>query len=260
MRQALTLGADAIELDVHRSADGVLVVCHDSTVDRTTPQVGRIADLTIDELRQLDNAHWWVPGHESITDADADEYILRGRHPAEPSLGIATLEEVLREFPGVFLNFDMKDTSPEVEPYETQLADVLRSFRRTSDVIVASFHDSALKTFRSYAPEIHTSMGPAEVIEVAERLAEGSSFPEQEGSIVAIQIPFYFGDVCVVTPELVKGSHEVGIAVHVWTIDEAAEMDELLALGVDGIITDCPSVLREALLRNGSPRVTVEGS
>ena len=254
MRHARTNGADAIELDVHRTADGVLVVCHDSTVDRTTSTFGHIAELTIAELRELDNAHWWVPGHEALHDAQRHEYVLRGRYPDDPSLGIATLESVLTEFPDVYLNFDIKDTAPDHQPYEHQLADMLRAFHRTTDIIVASFHDSALATFRAYAPEIHTSMGPAEVVEVAERLAENRLIPTPSPSVVAMQIPYYFGDVPVVTPLLVGAAHDAGVAVHVWTIDEAPEMDELIALGVDAIITDCPLVLRDAFDRNATPR------
>ena len=254
LRQALGIGADAIELDVHRSADGVLMVCHDATVDRTTASTGLISELTLDELRDLDNAYWWVPGFESTNDAEVHEYVLRGRYPADRSLGIATLEEILTEFPTVMLNFDIKDTAPDAVPYEHELADTLRRFGRRTDVIVASFHDRALRTFREYAPDIHTSAGPREVGEIAERLAEGRAIAMSPGNIVALQVPYFFGDVQVVTPQLVKASHQAGLAVHVWTIDEPVEMDELLALGVDGIMTDCPTVLAESFARNNAPR------
>jgi glycerophosphoryl diester phosphodiesterase len=256
MRQALRRGADAIELDVHRTADGVLVVCHDSTVDRTTQASGHISALTLAGLRELDNAYWWVPGHEATTEALAEEYVLRGRFPNDPSLGVATLEEVLSEFRNVFLNFDIKDTAPDFEPYEQQLADTLRAFGRTTDVIVASFHDSALEAFRAYAPEIHTSMGPADVVAVAERLEQNRPFPNLHPSLVAIQVPIEIFDVRVVTPELIRAAHDAGIAVHVWTVDEPHEMDELLRLGVDAIITDCPAELDQALVRNNAPRAS----
>ena len=256
IRQAIAAGADAIELDVHRSADGHLIVCHDATIDRTTPESGRIADMTLTALRKLDNAHWWVNGHESLTSAKPHEYELRGRFPGDPTLGIATLDEILTEFPSVFLNFDIKEIAPDVVPYEHQLADTLRRFGRTDDVIVASFHDRALRAFRDYAPEIHTSAGPREVGDIAKKLAAGRPISPSGPSMVALQIPYFFGEVQMVTPALVEASHAAGIAVHVWTIDEATEMDELLALGVDGIMTDCPTVLAEALTRNGAPRLT----
>ncbi len=252
MRQAVLLGADAIELDVHRTVDGVLVVCHDSTVDRTTQGKGRISDLTLAELRNLDNAYWWVPGFESTTEAREDEYILRGQYPSDTALGIATLDEVLSEFTGIFLNFDIKDTAPEFEPYEHLLADILRKHGRIDDIIVASFHDSALASFRAYAPEIHTSMGPAEVVQVAVDLADEKPLTTLP-SVVAMQLPVWFENERVITPALIAAAHEADIAVHAWTIDEPAEMDELLALGIDGIITDCPTVLVEAFRRNSHP-------
>jgi glycerophosphoryl diester phosphodiesterase len=258
MRQAIRNGADGIELDVHRTIDGILVVCHDSTVDRTTQGSGRICDLTLSELRNLDNAYWWVPGFESTTEAHANEYVLRGQYPENKALGIATLEEVLKEFTGTYLNFDIKDTAPEFAPYEHQLADMLREHGRIEDIIVASFHDSALASFRNYAPEIHTSMGPAEVVNVALDLADDkplSALP----SVVAMQLPVWFGSERVITSALIAAAHEADIAVHAWTIDEPAEIDELISLGIDGIITDCPTVLVEAFRRTGARSLTYPG-
>ncbi len=125
LRQAIASGADALELDVHATADRQLVVCHDATVDRTTDGHGAIADMTLAELQQLDNAYWWVPGEVVATGRPAVDYPYRGRAPAETSLGVATLREVLTEFGGVFLNLDIKQTAPDVEGYEGLLAELL---------------------------------------------------------------------------------------------------------------------------------------
>src|SRR5579872_2900060 len=95
MERALAAGADAIELDVHATADGHLVVCHDATVDRTTNGTGAIASLTLAEVRALDNAYWWAPGSVVAPGLAPSEYPLRGRAPVEPALGVATLAEVL---------------------------------------------------------------------------------------------------------------------------------------------------------------------
>lgn len=251
LRRAVALGADALELDVHRTADGVLVVCHDSTVDETTNVTGAIADMSFAELRTLDNAHWWTDHlpedrHADHT-AELNAYRLRGRFPAEPEFGIASLDEVLTEFAGVFINFDIKETGPKVRSYEHDLADALRRYHRSTDVIVASFHDVALERFRAYAPEIHTSLGPTQTLESAGLLWEGKPIPKGKPGQVAFQIPMRFDGALVVTPELVEAAHGAGLAVHVWTIDEPADMHELLACGVDGIMTDCPSVLAEAM-------------
>ena len=110
MRRAVNdFGADALELDVHCTADGILVVCHDTTVDRTTPSTGPISAFTLAELRDLDNAHWWSPGHDAVVGLPESDYELRGRFRHDRSLGIATLAEVLDEFTGTFLNFDIKE-------------------------------------------------------------------------------------------------------------------------------------------------------
>jgi glycerophosphoryl diester phosphodiesterase len=126
LRQAVAAGADALELDVHATADRQLVVCHDATVDRTTNAAGPITSFTLAELQALDNAYWWVPGEVVAPDRPEAEYVYRGRAPLDPSLRVAALREVLEEFPHVFLNLDIKQTAPAVEPYEADLADILR--------------------------------------------------------------------------------------------------------------------------------------
>ena len=251
LRRAVAVGAHALELDVHRTADGVLVVCHDETVDETTNTSGAIAEMTLAELRALDNAFWWTQNlavdQHSDHGAAPDAFTLRGRFPTETEFGIATLEEVLREFSDVYINLDIKQTSPDVVAYEHQLADALRSFGRTNDVIVASFHDLALERFRAYAPEIHTSLGPTQTLEAADLLWEGKQIPKAAPGQVAFQIPMRFDGEVVVTPNLVQAAHDSGYAVHVWTIDDPADMTELALSGVDGIMTDCPGVLAEVL-------------
>lgn len=249
LQRAVSLGAHALELDVHQTADGHLVVCHDATLERTTPGNGRIADHTLDEIRQLDNAYWWSPGYEAIVGLEEGDYPMRGRYPSDTAFGIATLAEVLDAFPACFLNFDIKDTAPEVEPYETKLADVLRAYERRDDVIVASFHDDALTAFREAAPEIHTSFGIGESLAAFERLSNGldvGPLPSQ----VALQIPPAYGKFRLTAP-LVDRIHHAGLAVHIWTIDAPEEMHALLDYGVDGIMTDCPSVLTAVLNERG---------
>ena len=246
MRRAVSqFGAQALELDVHRTADGHLVVCHDSTVDRTTNASGEVHRLSLAELRQLDPAFWWAPGFDARNDLDPDAYPLRGLFPVDESLGIATLDEVLTEFPSVFLNLDIKEVGPV--RYETQLADRLRAYGRSADVIVASFHDDALRTFNDYAPEIHVSLGPTDTFAFYAAVHDGAPMPPWSPSQVALQVPASFGDIDVVTNDFVEGAHAVGLAVHVWTIDAEAEMHRLLDLRVDGVMTDFPSRLASVL-------------
>jgi glycerophosphoryl diester phosphodiesterase len=245
--RALANGASAVELDVHATRDREIVVCHDETVDRTTNHLGAISDLTLAELREMDNAYWWIQGDAVTPGRDSGDYTLRGRAPRERALGIATLEEVATAFPGVALNLDIKQTGPEVEPYEQLLADELRRLGRTDSVIVASFHDAAIQAFRAVAPEVLTSAATGETAEFFFSL-HGDADPVVPPAC-AFQVPATFGDVTVVDEMFVTAAHAAGVAVHVWTINDAEEMARLVDLGVDGIISDTPTPLA-ALLRD----------
>jgi glycerophosphoryl diester phosphodiesterase len=237
---ALAVGASAVELDVHATKDRQLVVCHDATVDRTTNHHGEIASLTLGELREMDNAYWWIEGDVVTPGRAPEEYALRGRAPKDRRYGVATLEEIAVAFPGVLLNFDIKGTSPRVEPYEDLLVNELRRMEITDSVIVASFHDDAIQRFRALAPEIATSGATNETATFYFSHLEGTPVVPP---VAALQVPSRYGDVEVVNESFVEAAHDARIAVHVWTINEFAEMDRLLELGVDGIVSDRPTVL-----------------
>jgi glycerophosphoryl diester phosphodiesterase len=226
---------------VHATSDGHLVVSHDPTVDRTTNGSGNLADLTLAEVRSLDNAYWWVPGADVSPGLDPGSYPFRGRAPDDPAFGVATLEQVLEEFPGVVLNLDIKQTSPTVAPYEEALAVMLKSFGRGDNVIVASFLDSATDTFSSFAPDIPTSAGTMAVAAFFQAVRAGDDpLPMRH---VALQVPAAYGELTLVDERFVEVAHREGLAVHVWTIEEEPEMQRLCDLGVDGIITDRPTAL-----------------
>jgi glycerophosphoryl diester phosphodiesterase len=248
-RQALAAGATGLEMDVHATADGQLVVCHDSTVDRTTNSTGRICALTLDELRRLDNAYWFVPGEVAAKGRPDEDYPLRGRAPEDPELRIATLREVLEAFEGVFLNLDIKQTAPNVTPYEEPLARLLADFGRTDDVIVASFTDAATEAFSALSPAVSTSAGMGGAGSFFAAVRNHSAPPATRHH--AIQVPTRFGLTVIVDEDFVVLAHENSLAVHVWTIDEPEDMNRLVDLGVDGIMSDRPSVLSEVLARRG---------
>lgn len=249
MRRALDAGATAIELDVHATKDGELVVCHDPTVDRTTDGSGAIAELTLAEVRELDNAYWFAPGADVSPGLDPAAYPYRGRAPDDPEFAVPTLRDVLDAFPDVVLNLDIKQTAPAVAPYEDTLAGLLAEYGRTGDVIVASFLDAALERFAAVAPDVPRSAGPAETGEFWQSVHAGE--PPPSVPAVAFQVPERFGDRLVVDRAFVDAAHEAGIAVHVWTVEDEESMARLVGLGVDGIITDVPSVLSTLLERLG---------
>ena len=251
---AVRAGARGLELDVHMTADGYVVVCHDPTVDRTTDGSGAIDSLTLDEVQRLDAASWFVPGEGVVHDRPPEAYPLRGvvtgERPPPPDheagdFTIPTLDDVLANLPGVHINIDIKRTAPDTAPYEAAVADLVRRHDRGGDVIVGSFSDAALDRFKSIAPEVFTAAGPADTFAFW-------SAAHDEGGIalpghVALQVPARFQDVEVVTPAFVAAAHAHDLAVHVWTVDERDEMAGLLAMGVDGVVTDRPTVLADVL-------------
>ncbi len=245
MRQALEAGAAALELDLHATADGQIVVCHDPTVDRTTDGTGQIAHLTLDAVQALDNAYWWVPGSGVDHAAGPGDCPLRGRAPVDPELRIPTLVQVLEAFPDAYLNLDIKRTAPEVEPYERLVADVLSQYGRSDDVIVASFYDAATDAFSALAPDVTTAAGLDAIAAFYFAVEDGTEPPPMRHH--ALQVPPTFQGNTVVTEAFVEAAHQAGVAVHVWTVDEAEEMERLVDVGVDGIMTDRPSVLAEVL-------------
>jgi glycerophosphoryl diester phosphodiesterase len=245
--RAVAAGATGIELDVHATADGELVVCHDATVDRTTAASGTIVSFTLAELRALDFSYWFIPGADVTPDRPAEEYPYRGRAPDDPEFGIATLRQVLERFPGLVLNLDIKQTAPMVAPYEESLARLLAEFERTDDVIVASFLDPATDAFRAFAPEVPTSAGTMATAEFWQAVHAGTGGALPDTPAVAYQVPERQGDLVVVDDAFVEAAHRVGRAVHVWTVNEPAAMERLIGLGVDGIISDVPTTLSAVL-------------
>ena len=249
IEHALEAGATAVELDVHATADGELVVCHDATVDRTTAASGTIASFTLAELRAMDFSYWWIPGADVTPGRPAADYPLRGRAPDERAFGIATLREVLERFPGVVLNLDIKQTAPVVAPYEETLARLLAEFERVDDVIVASFLDPATDAFRGFAPGVPTSAGTIATAEAWRAVQAGEEMPEIPA--VAYQVPERQGDLVVVDGRFVDAAHVAGKAVHVWTVNDTESMERLVGLGVDGIISDLPTTLCGVLASAG---------
>jgi glycerophosphoryl diester phosphodiesterase len=247
---AVEVGATGVELDVHATADGELVVCHDATVDRTTAGHGAISSFTLAELREMDFSYWWIPGADVTPGRPDADYPFRGRAPADPSFGIATLREVLERFPGVVLNLDIKQTAPVVAPYEESLARLLAEFGRVDDVIVASFLDPATEAFRGFAPSVPISAGTVATAEAWRAVQAGENVPDSPA--VAYQVPERQGDLVVVDERFVAAAHRGGKAVHVWTVNDTSSMERLLDLGVDGIISDVPTTLCSLLRLRGT--------
>lgn len=214
------LGFRYLELDVRATADGVLLVFHDETLDRVTDRVGRVAALPYAEV-----ARARVAGSEPIP----------------------LLEDVLGSFPDVRFNVDVKELSA-VRP----LVEVIRRTNAVDRVCVAAFSDRRVRMVAgALGPRLCTALGP--VGAAALRFASLVGWPGSgfAGWRPCAQVPVRAGALRVVDRRFVAAAHERGVQVHVWTVDEPGAMHALLDLGVDGIMTDRPEVLRDVLVSRG---------
>jgi len=253
--RAMRLGSDMLETDIHVSADGEIVVIHDSTVNRTTNGTGSIYEMTLAEIQKLDAGYWLVPGTDtSHSDRPDSDYPFRGVRTGDvkPPPGykpgdfkITTLPKVMKKYPDVPINIEIKGQSDANIASYLHNAEVLAGFLndlgRTRGIVVASFKDEALARFHELAPQIDTA--PATGGVAAYVLADT---PPPEGSKV-FQVPMTFSGIPVVTPEFVDKAHGDGYAVHPWTIDDEPTMKYLFDLGVDGIMSAQPMRLEKAM-------------
>lgn len=236
-RAALDAGADVLEMDVHGTQDGHVVVFHDATLDRTTDGSGEVRALSLDELRRLDASARFAPapGHEAA--------------PFDGPLRVPTFDEVLAAFPEARLNVEIKQAEPVLE--EAVLA-LLDRHQARGRVLLAAENAVIARRIRAMAPDVLTGMSAEDVYGFLTSLDD----PAYRAPGYALQVPVRFGDMPIVTPQTVARAHALGMEVHVWTIDDPAEMEELLAMGVDGLITNVPHVAAEVVARRRgtSPR------
>jgi glycerophosphoryl diester phosphodiesterase len=232
-RNSAALGADVIDTDLHLTRDGALVLMHDALVDRTTDGSGRIADMTLAELKRLDAGYRFSPDSGTTTP-------WRGK-----GLTVPTLDEALAALPGQRFGIEMKDGDPAlVAPL---LCDALRRRGMQRQALVSSFTQDRLDALRAACPEVATSASAAEARRFyllhALGLAELASPAYQ-----SLQVPARFGAITLASADFIADAHARGLTVQIWTVSDAAEMSSLIALGVDGINSDFPDRLL-ALLR-----------
>jgi glycerophosphoryl diester phosphodiesterase len=219
-------GADGLELDVRLSRDGVVVVHHDATLERTTNARGALADLTADELARLDAAYWFdAPGGHPY----------RGRQ-----IGIPRLQDVLRRYRDVAFIIELKVDSTDLA--ERTVAEV-RKADAVDRVAIGSFRGHVLRVARSLAPDIPTGASTAEVRWLLWRSRLG--VPTRRTSYRVLQVPEVSGQTHIVSPRFVRAAHRADLPVQVWTIDHGDDMRRLLAWGVDALITDRPDLAME---------------
>jgi glycerophosphoryl diester phosphodiesterase len=227
---ALSIGAGGLELDVHATADGQLVVIHDERVDRTTDGSGAVREMTLAEVRQLDAGY-------CFTKDRGRSYPWRGQ-----GVRVPTLQEVYERFEGVHINVEIKE--PARPGVEEALFDAIQASGAEDRTLVVSENFGIIRRFRKAADgRVATGSSSMEILafEVLRRLRLSSLLTPPYR---ALQGPEKLrGLLPVVTPAFVRAAHELGVRVDVWTINEEPSMRRLLGFGVDGIMTDRPDLL-----------------
>lgn len=227
------IGVDMLEMDINMTQDGRIILMHDTTVDRTTNGSGRIPDLSLEEIQALEVGVNW-------TQDDGQTFPYRGH-----GLQVPTLNEVFEHFPDYPMVIEIKQQEPDMT---APFCDLIREYGMEEKVIVASFSDDTIKAFRHLCPEVATSPGSDEVrnfvllnfIFLSEILSPGYQ---------VFQVPVESSGITVITPRFIRAAHNRNLQIQVWTINDPAEMQRLIDLNVDGIMTDRPDLLLELLGR-----------
>jgi glycerophosphoryl diester phosphodiesterase len=223
----LSLGADGLEFDVHLSRDGVVVVHHDATLERTTNGRGRLGLLTADELAQIDAAYSFQPASGATP-----EFPFRGK-----GHGVPRLAKVLSRYPGIPLIIELKMNDPELA---RRTIDEVRAARAVERVSLGSFGWRVLRAARRYEPAIRTGASREEV-----RLALYRAWlhwPLGTTAYRELQVPERSGPTRIVSRRFITHAHRAGLPVKVWTVNDPRDMRRLLDWGVDGLISDRPDL------------------
>lgn len=230
-KKALALGVDGFEIDIRLTKDEEIIVIHDDYIDRTSDGTGRVADLTLEELRKFNFGYNFV---------DLDGY-LTYRDEFE---SIVTLRELLTEFPDMFVNIDMKDAPDTYEGglMPSKLWRLLEELDATNRVVVTSFYDEQIDRFNLYAQnKVALGAGQTEVRKAY------TSFTSQFGHLYhpkvdVFQIPEKYGVFALDIPSFIQFLRDLNIPVHYWTINDPLAMKKLVNIGARGIVTDRPDL------------------
>jgi glycerophosphoryl diester phosphodiesterase len=223
--RGLDAGADGLECDVRRSSDGVPVVIHDATLDRTTDRIGPVAALTAAELARVDATCRFVPAEDIVP-------------PASPG-GVVALAEVLAAFPAARLIVEVKDDSAELA---RAVADAVQQAGATDRVCVGSFHRSVVQAVRAHAPAVTT--GACEPEARALLFRSHLRWPRFSGApYAALQVPEVAGRLRVTSRAFFRQVRREGCVAQVWTVDRPEDVRRLFDWGANGVITDRPDLV-----------------
>lgn len=239
-RNSSKTGVDVQELDLHATSDGKLVVMHDATVDRTTDGRGRVSELTLKEIKKLDAGYRFSPD-------GGQTFPFRGR-----GITVPTLEEIFAALPEMAFNIEPKQQTPSIiKP----LCLIIRERKMTDKIIVGSFRQAVIDEFRQECPEAATAASALEVSQFLTMYKTGL-VKSYNPPMQTLQIPENMGGLQIVSKDFVEAAHGLNLKVHVWTVNEPADMRRLIETGVDGIMTDYPDKLLKQIGRKSNAEKT----
>jgi glycerophosphoryl diester phosphodiesterase len=223
---ALDMGADILEIDLQFTADNHLVVRHDEIIDTTTDGVGLISTMTLDEIEQFDAKFHEIEYPDEL---------------GPPGLKIPSLTTLFQSIPQARFLIELK---PDDSRAVARLCEVITEHAMTEQVLVGSFHTSVLKNFRRTCPAVPTSHGQTEVLffYILAKLGLGHLYDPPGYSM---QLPQTYLGVEVLSAKMLDVAHQLNLKIEVWTVNDSQSMQKLLAMGVDGIITDRPVLLSD---------------
>ncbi len=234
--QAASLGVDAFDMDAHITKDGQIILLHDESVERTTGGTGQVEDLTLAELKKLDAAYNWS------TDG-GQTFLFRGK-----GITVPTLDEVFQKYPDMRYLVEIKLTKT---PIARPLCDLILKYNMQGKIIIASFHDDAMKMFRETCPGVATSASRGEVLAfvLLNKIGLTSLISPQYQSL---QVPFDTSEsygIPIITESFIKAAHAKNVKVETWTLDDPQLMQTYMGWGIDGVDTDRPDLMMPLVAR-----------
>jgi glycerophosphoryl diester phosphodiesterase len=253
-------GVDMLDLDVQLSADGVLIVHHDDTIDRTTESTGTVATMTYDQLALLDNAYWFT-ALCVCQDQPPPAYLYRGIRTGDvpPPPGataddfvIPRFVDIIERFPSYPLNIEIKGSGAPAIAAADALVAILTQYGRLDGAVVTSFDDTVVAHLSTIAPTLELTPG----LDLSTKwVLERTPLP---AGMRILQVPIEYSGIQVITPELVADSHAAGYLIWVWPNDRDVENADgyasLLAQGLDGLNINYPATgvaAVQAFIANG---------
>jgi len=225
------LKVDVIETDVHLTADNDVVIWHDKTLDRQTNGTGIVEVLTLKQLQMLDAGYYY-------TKDNGETFPFRGT-----GVTLMSLDEALETLPDMRFNIDLKTKDSQLP---VKFAEIVGKHNAMDRILGASFHTENLQALRSLMPGMATSFSTYEVFTLFLKQKFGfrpSSREKLKGQV--LQVPERYGILKVLTDRFMQSFHDAGLYIHVWTINNEADMRRLIRMGADAIFTDNPRLLQK---------------